>query len=250
MRTRMRQIGPVPHVVGVVELLAQDDVGEAEGQGRRRAGPDHDHVVPLGGGGRVLAGDHHDPRALEARLGQPVRVGHLGGDPVHAPDDDASCSARRRADRTRPSAGRSPSDGRAADRCARSSCRSRVPPSGLVGADLADAAASSSAIELAMRYMPKTRVMPSSGMPPRNFSTCVPAPCVASIDRLVVVLRAQPLLALLAGVGLGDVLQGGGDDRRPPRRGRPAPTRRGPVEVLRRRAAVACRAGSRASTHA
>ena len=32
-----------------------------------------------------------------------------------------------------------------------------------------------------MRYMPNTRVMPSSGMPPRNFKVCVPAPRIASI---------------------------------------------------------------------
>ena len=32
---------------------------------------------------------------------------------------------------------------------------------------------------LAMRYIPKTRVMPSSGMPPRSLMTWVPAPCVA-----------------------------------------------------------------------
>ena len=61
-----------------------------------------------------------------------------------------------------------------------SSCRSRAPPTALSGPTLR-MCASSSAIEFAMRYMPKTRVMPSSGMPPRNFSTCVPTPCVASI---------------------------------------------------------------------
>ena len=85
---QQREVGPALHVVHVVEPVPDDHVREAERQRRRRARPHDDDVVSLARGRRVLAGDDNDARAFQPGLGQPVRVGHLGADPVHAPDDD------------------------------------------------------------------------------------------------------------------------------------------------------------------
>ena len=83
-----RQVGEALDKIRVVPFLAHQYLRHPQRKGRIGARADDNHVVALGGGGRILDRDRHRARALEPRLGQPVRVGHLGGDPVHAPGND------------------------------------------------------------------------------------------------------------------------------------------------------------------
>lgn len=84
---QMGEVRVASHVVRIVEALGDEHLGQPQGKRRGRSRTHDDDLVRLAGGRAVLGRDHHDPSALHPRLGQPVGVRHLRGDPVHPPDD-------------------------------------------------------------------------------------------------------------------------------------------------------------------
>ena len=205
-----RQVGPLLDVAGVVELLAQDHVGEAQRQRRRGAGPHDDHVIALARGRRVFAGDHHHARPLEPGFGEPVRIRHLGGDPVHSPDHQRfAVLDRREIELHRLLAGHHGVARRQVG--VPGIVVEAAPADGLIGPDLAD-----------LRVQQRHRVRhPVKAEDPRHaqqrhaaaeFQHLRPGAAGGLDGDLVIMLRPQPLLSFFAAVSLGNVLQGRGHD--------------------------------------
>ena len=231
-----RQVGPPKHVVAVVGPFAQDHVRQPEGQSGSRAGTDHDDLVTLAGRRRVLAGDHDDLGSLEARLGEPVCVGHLGADPVHAPDDAESCVLDRV---------EIPLDRLLARHHRVAGGEVRVPrvvveaaaSEGLVGADAADLCVEQ-CHRVGHAVVAEDAGHPQQGHPAAELEH-LGAGAAGGLDGLLhVALGAQALHPLLAGVGLCDVLQRGRDHRRRLVVGGAHPLVTRPVEILDRGSSI------------
>ena len=83
-----RQVGELLHEIGVVELLLHHHLRHAERERRICSGADNDNLVALRRGRGVFDRNCDGLGSLQARLGEPVRIGHLGRNPVHAPNQD------------------------------------------------------------------------------------------------------------------------------------------------------------------